>query len=166
MTIEERIGKLEQGVASIKERFAKMNTCHNKSDGQFCSTGGGGGGWKASGPDSTGKTPVPREVADTGASLAESLRTLDRKLEDASYATRSAGKGKRGAKAQAAVAEAEANYKKASIEYHDASTKAADWKQKHGLSVVDAWEASKGRPWPHYRVDSRADRSPTHYVKD
>jgi hypothetical protein len=40
---EVRIGKLEAGVSSFRKRIEKMNTCHNKGDGQFCSRGGGGG---------------------------------------------------------------------------------------------------------------------------
>lgn len=44
MTHEERITKLQEEATGLKARLDKMNSCHNKSDGQFCSRGGSGGG--------------------------------------------------------------------------------------------------------------------------
>lgn len=44
-----RIGRLEVGVKDFAAKVEKFNSCHNRSDGQFCSRGGSGGGGSAGG---------------------------------------------------------------------------------------------------------------------
>lgn len=44
MTSEDRIKKLEQEALLINDKLTKMNTCHSRADGKFCSGGGGSGG--------------------------------------------------------------------------------------------------------------------------
>lgn len=51
MDLSKRLENLSSGVAALVK---KANSCHNKSDGKFCSTGGG----------SKGGTPLPPSVAN------------------------------------------------------------------------------------------------------
>lgn len=43
MSNESRIDKIQQAAEALHARLTKFNTCHSRADGQFCSTGGGGG---------------------------------------------------------------------------------------------------------------------------
>jgi len=154
-----------------EEVFARWKAKQKKTNNAFCPTGpgggqdnscsskGGGGGVKVGDKDAKGRTVISDEVASMGASLADKLNTAGRK-SDAAVEVYSNAKYHRLKREQKKAPELEKKMKEVTKQYYKARDEAEAFEKKHGLSVVDAWEADRGRGWPSYKVDTRTDTRP------
>jgi hypothetical protein len=128
-----------------------------------------GGEFAPSNGASANGTGVSRSIskadAQTGADLAEDLAFSSRRFDESNektvnlWALRSKGK-KLVSKGGPRIADELDKWNKIhseNLKIGEALREKADaFEKKHGIDVIEAWEATKGRRWPNYRVDSGA----------